>query len=161
MVFRVNGANGAISGSLDGGAVARNPCASWAFLSGYVTTVRRMSVLLTYVGTGDRDVLRQVVVPIISSDYCRAMSYTYDIRLTDNMICAGYRQGGKDACSGDSGGPLVCRQGGRWWQHGVVSWGKPGVCGLPNEPGVYSSVVKYLPWIESKTGSQYMCMFRT
>jgi len=29
-------ANGAISGSLDDGAVARNPCVSWAFLLDFV-----------------------------------------------------------------------------------------------------------------------------
>jgi len=35
--FPVGGTNGAISGSLGGGAVARNPCVSWAFLTKHVS----------------------------------------------------------------------------------------------------------------------------
>ena len=29
----------------------------------------------------------------------------------DNMLCAGFEEGYKDACQGDSGGPLACRMG--------------------------------------------------
>lgn len=46
------------------------------------------------------DVLMKVVVPIISDNQCResyrAIGYTGPI--TNNMICAGYSSGGKDAC---------------------------------------------------------------
>jgi len=67
------------------------------------------------------------------------------------MLCAGYTEGGRDTCQGDSGGPLVCKQGNRWWQHGIVSFGRG--CAERNFPGVYSNVVEYLPWIKEKTGS--------
>ena len=66
------------------------------------------------------------------------------------QVCAGYREGGKDACDGDSGGPLVVREGSTWqvrrwqvregstWQvAGLVSWG-PGTCGERYRPGVYT-----------------------
>jgi len=91
------------------------------------------------------------VLPIISLDDCRKISYSFRAKLTDNMMCAGYMDGGKDSCQGDSGGPLVCKRGDRWEQHGVVSWGFG--CAAPRHPGVYADVVKFLPWIEKKTGS--------
>lgn len=94
------------------------------------------------------DVLMKVVVPIISDEECRnnyrAIGYTGPI--SDNMICAGYGSGGKDACQGDSGGPFVCMgPDNRYYQAGVVSWGIG--CAKPQVPGVYTEVSHFVTWI--------------
>ncbi|MCP9956962.1 S1 family peptidase [Streptomyces sudanensis] len=59
--------------------------------------------------------------------------------LPATMLCAGVREGGRDACQGDSGGPLVAR--GKLI--GLVSWGSG--CGLPGNPGVYARASAVLP----------------
>lgn len=63
-------------------------------------------------------------------------------------MCAG-GQGGKDSCKGDSGGPLMWenQRGKKFYELvGVVSFG-PFPCGEENEPGVYTKVHEYIPWI--------------
>ena len=107
----------------------------------------------TVTGWGNRDPngndypnrLHEVQVPIISNAEC---SGSYG-NLTDNMICAGYPQGGKDSCQGDSGGPLVIYDNNaqRWVQVGVVSFGVG--CAQPDYPGVYARVSRYASWINS------------
>nr|XP_032821700.1 trypsin-like [Petromyzon marinus] len=84
------------------------------------------------------DVLMCVQAPVLSDTSCRN-SYPGDI--TNNMICLGYLEGGKDSCQGDSGGPVVCNG----ELQGIVSWGRG--CALPNYPGVYTKVCNYNAWI--------------
>ncbi|XP_045893923.1 serine protease 27-like [Micropterus dolomieu] len=89
--------------------------------------------------------LQEVSVPIVSNSDCNV---TYGGKITNNMICAGVTQGGKDSCQGDSGGPLVTKNGSVWVQAGVVSFGEG--CALPNVPGVYTRVSQYQSWINSQ-----------
>ena len=89
--------------------------------------------------------LHEVVVPIVSNADC---DNSYG-GITDNMLCAGLSQGGKDSCQGDSGGPLVVADGANWQQAGIVSFGIG--CALPDYPGVYTRVSRYVDWIRSYT----------
>ncbi|XP_071750355.2 transmembrane protease serine 9-like [Centroberyx gerrardi] len=89
--------------------------------------------------------LREVDVPIVSNSQC---STSYSGVITDNMICAGLSEGGKDSCQGDSGGPMVNEQNSSWIQSGVVSFGQG--CAEPDFPGVYARVSRYQSWIKSQ-----------
>ncbi|XP_044534417.1 anionic trypsin-like [Gracilinanus agilis] len=86
------------------------------------------------------DFLQCLNVPILSNAQC---NYSYPGQITENMICAGFLEGGKDSCQGDSGGPFVCNG----ELQGVVSWGIG--CAQKNFPGVYTKVCNYVDWIES------------
>ncbi|MCG7949469.1 MAG: serine protease [Candidatus Thiodiazotropha taylori] len=90
--------------------------------------------------------LQEVQVPLVAQDECR---HNYGGSITDNMICAGLPQGGKDSCQGDSGGPLVHQIDGDWHQVGIVSWGEG--CAQPGYPGVYARVGAYSDWITQVT----------
>ena len=79
--------------------------------------------------------------------FCRPDIYNPDV-IADSMICAGYPEGGKDACKGDSGGPFICNNDGKAIIAGVVSWGRD--CALPNYPGVYSRTTHVLNWIKAQ-----------
>ena len=102
--------------------------------------------------TGDNSVLRQAVVTTVSYQSCKTI---WSNLLTENMVCAS-TAGGKGICSGDSGGPLVCKQGDKWLQYGISSFVYRFDCVEPNYPNVYADVVRLLPWIQQKTGSQYL-----
>jgi len=90
------------------------------------------------------DQLRQVSVPVVDVETC-AESTHYQI--TENMFCAGYPQGQKDACDGDSGGPFVVYSNNQWKLAGIVSWGEG--CAWPGYFGFYTRVPNYAEFIKN------------
>lgn len=86
--------------------------------------------------------LQEVGLPIVSAETCRPGFPA----LQSTMLCAGYAEGGRDACGGDSGGPLVVKgESGGWQLAGVVSQGDG--CAVPGRYGVYTAVAPFRSWI--------------
>ncbi|XP_015775278.1 PREDICTED: coagulation factor VII-like isoform X3 [Acropora digitifera] len=93
--------------------------------------------------------LRVAHVPIIDHAKCKEQYGSKGYVVTDHMICAGYSEGKIDSCKGDSGGPFVCKQNGRYFLVGATSWGVG--CAQAGNPGVYTDIKDYLPWIQNIT----------
>ncbi|XP_022089497.1 transmembrane protease serine 6-like [Acanthaster planci] len=106
-------------------------------------------------------VLKEAEVPIVDRSRCNHPS-SYNGGVTQNMLCAGFFEGGIDSCQGDSGGPLVCSRRSRddatgseverWYLTGITSWGNG--CARPNFPGVYTNVARYGQWIDNIIASR-------
>ncbi|ELW47048.1 Cytochrome P450 4V2 [Tupaia chinensis] len=94
-----------------------------------------------------QNILQKVTIPLVTNEECQKRYRNYEV--TKQMVCAGYKEGGKDACKGDSGGPLVCKHNGIWQLVGITSWGEG--CGAREKPGVYTKVAEYVDWILEKT----------
>ena len=92
-------------------------------------------------------ILQEVEVPMITTEKCQSL-YP-DSNVTDDMLCAAFDEGGKDACQGDSGGPYYKCIEKRLVHVGIVSWGEG--CARPGKPGVYTKVSQYLDWITQHT----------
>lgn len=103
-------------------------------------------------GVSDRgramNYLRRVEMPVVDRQLCQDAYTAYSRTVNQNMFCAGYATGGRDACTGDSGGPLVVRD--RWsgevTQFGIVSWGEG--CAEAGVYGVYTNVSRFKSWID-------------
>lgn len=126
------------------------------------------------------ETLQEVSVPIMSNAQCRKTGYG-EKRITDNMLCAGIPEGGKDSCQvmwtrlyfmkrlirltfdiffnvqGDSGGPLHVVNKTLYQVAGVVSWGEG--CAQPNYPGVYWYVYR-TPYNEHKFWTKWILFSR-
>ncbi|XP_034648668.1 trypsin-2-like [Trachemys scripta elegans] len=84
--------------------------------------------------------LQCVEVPIVSDQVCER---SYPGMITSTMMCAGYLEGGKDACQGDAGGPLVCNG----ELQGIMSWGFGWA--QKDHPSIYTKICSLLSWIKS------------
>ncbi|CAG0884430.1 unnamed protein product [Cyprideis torosa] len=90
-------------------------------------------------------VLQKVTLPIISNSECSGFLSKY-FSIGEGQICAGFKEGGKDACQGDSGGPLYITKGGKHYLVGITSIGIG--CARKGFPGVWTRTSHYLEWIE-------------
>lgn len=95
------------------------------------------------------DVLRAVSVPIVNQEVCKEQ-YKDLVEIKRQMICAGYKAGGKDACNRDFGGPLTYKTDNGTYLVGVMSFNEN--CAEPNRPSVYVRVAQVAEWIEFVTG---------
>ncbi|TPV97095.1 MAG: trypsin-like serine protease [Myxococcales bacterium FL481] len=90
-------------------------------------------------------VLQKVELPVVSDDTCRAATQRYAPSgelYTENMLCAGWPQGGRGACSGDSGSPLlVTDENGDTRLAGITSWTFG--CALENRYSFFTRVSQY------------------
>ncbi|EAT34029.1 AAEL013712-PA [Aedes aegypti] len=91
------------------------------------------------------EVLRAAYVPAVSQKECHKAYLSFG-GVTDRMVCAGFKEGGKDSCQGDSGGPLVHDN----TLVGVVSWGYG--CAQAGYPGVYARVASVRDWVKEVSG---------
>ena len=98
--------------------------------------------------------LHEVNVTIFADGDCGSMN-SY---MTDDMMCAGVKAGGKDACQGDSGGPLIAAdpaQGNRMTLVGVVSWGFG--CAAEDALGIYAEVSHFSSWLNQQMPDLNTC----
>ncbi|EGW09760.1 3-phosphoinositide-dependent protein kinase 1 [Cricetulus griseus] len=92
--------------------------------------------------------LQKLKVPIIDSELCKRLYWrgAGQEAITEDMLCAGYLEGERDACLGDSGGPLMCQVDDAWLLTGIISWGEG--CAERNRPGVYTSLLAHRSWVQ-------------
>ncbi|XP_012288932.1 trypsin 3A1 [Orussus abietinus] len=125
----------------------------------YVDYTGRMATAVGWGRTEEDGILSsqllKVDVPILSQEECDRSGYA-EHRVTENMFCAGYLDGGRDACRGDSGGPLqVLGPNGHYEFAGIISWGRG--CARPRFPGVYAKMTNYLGWLKDRLQGECVC----
>ncbi|XP_069704879.1 transmembrane protease serine 9-like [Periplaneta americana] len=96
--------------------------------------------------------LRKVKLPFVPRSLCNE---TFP-GLRQGVVCAGYKEGKRDACQGDSGGPMHrINNAGMYELVGLVSFGEG--CARPEMPAVFTKIPHYLDWIKANLGSECLC----
>jgi len=98
--------------------------------------------------------LHEVDVTVFSDGDCGSMNSA----MTSDMMCAGLKEGGKDACQGDSGGPLVASDPMKYGAMsliGVVSWGYG--CAGVDALGIYAEVSHFTDWLNQQMPDLNTC----
>ncbi|XP_014252956.1 uncharacterized protein LOC106668575 [Cimex lectularius] len=103
-------------------------------------------------GSSEPCTLLKAAIKMYTRNQCQTTEIYKYIQNTPGVICAGVKNGSRDACQGDSGGPLVRFSKGVQILQGVTSFGKG--CGRPNSPGIYTDVSYYRDWIDEKIGKK-------
>ena len=98
--------------------------------------------------------LNEVTVRVYADGSCGLMDYYK----SDDMLCAGVEEDGKDACVGDSGGPLITtdqENNGAATLIGVVSWGLG--CAIKDRLDMYAEVSHFRTWLDQELSSLNTC----
>ena len=88
--------------------------------------------------------LYEVAVTVFPDGDCGKMTP----EMTEDMICAGVKEGGRGSCYGDSGGPLVAPDPHHYNSLtliGLVSWGYG--CAEADSLDIYAEVSHFVPWL--------------
>ncbi|XP_055533977.1 plasma kallikrein-like isoform X2 [Wyeomyia smithii] len=107
------------------------------------------------------DTLRAANVPIVLKDDCiRSNQEAFKNSVTDEMFCAGYRNG-TNACNGDSGGGMFRNIRGKWYLLGVISFTaaqerNQNLCSSTDYTA-FVDVAKYRRWIMENSNSSFGC----
>ncbi|XP_034838004.1 trypsin-2-like [Maniola hyperantus] len=100
------------------------------------------------------DQLQKVILQKFTTAECTSMFPPHRLMMegfdANTQICYGDKNAQKDTCQGDSGGPLQLKHKQidcMYTVVGLTSFGR--ACGVKGEPGIYTRVIHYVPWIES------------
>jgi len=93
------------------------------------------------------DNLKQVALPLMSTEQCKARNAVNPIFDEKIQICAGFDQGGKGICQGDIGGPAMFQtEDGSWKQVGIISYMQQFKCASPTS--AYTKISAMMDFIK-------------